>query len=224
MNEQEEMPVLFYEQEVCATLDGRKTQFRRVIKNADGAFWDHAGWYPTVDPKCIVWRTHDRSHEASMPVRCPYGQNGTRLWVKETWCPGRGLAVVASPDILMAPAGAALAPGIIYRADGYQIPAGCHWRSSTHMPRWASRIQIKVTYVTVQRIQSISEEDAEEEGFGGYHTRGAEKKGPSGGILQTRRIATMWDLMNRKKAPWEKNPWVWAISFQVLRIEKARSR
>jgi hypothetical protein len=28
--------------------------------------------------------------------------------------------------------------------------------------------------------------------------------------------AELWDKINGKRAPWEKNPWVWVVDFRVV--------
>src|SRR5947207_2828240 len=63
---------------VRALLDGRKAQTRRVIKKApSGAFLP-----------CFIrdalwrWRT---DYWPGLDFKCPYGQPGDLLWVRETW-------------------------------------------------------------------------------------------------------------------------------------------
>jgi hypothetical protein len=69
------------------------------------------------------------------------------------------------------------------------------------MPRWASRITLRVTRVGVERLQSISEEDARAEGVEPY-----------GHIFER-----LWDSINAKRGyGWDVNPWVWVVSFEVM--------
>jgi hypothetical protein len=77
---------------------------------------------------------------------------------------------------------------------------------SIHMPRWASRLTLEVTEVRVQRVQEISEEDAEAEG----RTMRDYGTGGPGYFPHT------WDAINGKRpgCSWKENPWVWCLTFR----------
>jgi hypothetical protein len=206
-----ERPILFSGPMIRALLDGIKTQTRLAAK---------VPWLPGANPQFSQarpfqnagqWRIAGGS-EMSRPFRCPYGQPGDRLWVREAWsCSARGDAYTE----------------IKYRADGQSIQYGPqYWheskrlddigkfRPSIHMPKCFSRITLAVTDVRVQRLQDISEEDAKAEGAlrmvldddGKFYEsdQGTYKCG----------FAGLWSHINGADS-WEANPWVWAISFRV---------
>ena len=85
-----ERPILFSGAMVRAILDGRKTQTRRVLKQAVGPSLSvgieeepgvaELSWLSGPGPGYDVEETIKR-------VACPYGQPGDRLWVRETWKP-----------------------------------------------------------------------------------------------------------------------------------------
>jgi hypothetical protein len=89
---------------------------------------------------------------------------------------------------------------------------------SIHMPRWASRLELQVTDVRVERLQDISEEDAREEGADLLSEDGMSGWGHTDETCPasyTRRngFRHLWDSINAKRAPWDSNPWVWVVSF-----------
>ncbi|MBZ5795935.1 hypothetical protein K8353_38040 [Burkholderia contaminans] len=96
-----------------------------------------------------------------------YGKIGDRLWVREAFMPA---PLDVAPDRPQATRW-----NVAYAAGGQSevsAPAGYNpmlynyerWTPSIHMPRWASRITLEVTGVRVERLQSISENDAIAEG------------------------------------------------------------
>ena len=190
-----EKPILFSGAMVRAILEGRKSQTRRVVKNARGANSLYAGEH---DGLWVVERFGDA---ASTMIKCPYGKPGDHLWVREMWKP-RGVGQ-----------GCATTPAI-YAAE-YTFPnvvkAMRPWKPSIFMPRWASRITLEIVEVRVQRLQDISEEDARAEGVGPLRADGRMPYG----VFASDGFADLWDSINMKRGfGWNVNPFVWAITFK----------
>lgn len=212
----QEHPILFKGEMVRAILDTRKTQTRRIIKpspnpaaglNPDyadcSAFYNHKGeavGYGFVD---------DEGRE----FKCPYGKPGDRLWVRETWA-----AIPADR-----PSGYWSNPKLIgkdywYKATDHLPDWGGKWKPSIHMPCRASRINLLVTDVRVERVQEISETDAIAEGIDVWHDM--YRCGPDSAPCWTRDAVVafgwLWDSINAARGySWESNPWVWVVEFQL---------
>lgn len=246
-----ERPIIFSGDSVRAIIDGRKTQTRRPIKDVPR----DAHTFCRVSDGWVIWcggrscgdqAEYDRFTAESYPegggIRCPYGQPGNRLWVRETWqfvdgnARHRNTAFVEGiPSARLGPA----APwkGVqdtrpitwraMYRADGpapeHKLYGNFPWNSPVYMPRWASRLLLEVTDVRVQRLQEISEQDAQAEGvpfdgtywLGGLHlVKGTLQCWPTA----SEAFARAWDVINGKRATWSSNPWVWAITFRVVHL------
>lgn len=93
------------------------------------------------------------------------------------------------------------------------------WRPSIHMPRWASRLTLEVTGVRVQRLNSISAEDATAEGVKPSDAVAVFRDGVRVPEMESTPIgafACLWDSLNAKSAPWGSNPWVWVIEFRRI--------
>lgn len=206
--EMKERPILFSGPMVRAILEGRKTQTRRVVKRQ----------YVNVDKL--------DSYTEEMQLRhCPYGVPGDRLWVRETYLYD-DCRYDRGPMPKTAPAG--WQDAFYYRADGeccQQIPecACCEldgktpWRPSIFMPRWASRITLEITDVRVQRLQDISEDDAQAEGAEHGNLAGVDVDidGAVWNGAYRRGFHRLWDHINAKRGfGWDKNPWVWALTFK----------
>lgn len=186
---------------VRAIREGRKTQMRRVVK-------------PRPDGACsMVIRDIDWlfKFQYSFNKRCPYGQPGDRLWVREAhyvWSAGYKDGTGRHID---------------YRATEPDSPCG-GWTPSIRMPRWASRILLEITNVRVERVQDISADDAMAEGIDmpigledaqGFDPRYAFKK-IWGSIYGEPHIETddEGNEIGRISFDWNANPWVWVIEFK----------
>jgi|LakMenEpi03Aug12_release.lakeMendotaPanAssembly.Ray.scaffolds.fasta_scaffold722917_1 hypothetical protein len=92
---------------------------------------------------------------------------------------------------------------------------GVKWRSSIFMPRWASRIDLEITAVRVERLQSISEADARAEGITLYNGRWWDGSWIVGGKWDTpvQAFCALFESINGPGS-WAANPWVWVVEFQ----------
>jgi len=156
-----EKSIIFNSEMVKAILTGRKTQTRKVIKPQliqprEDAYFDTYNGGPQWN-----WWSPDNKQFLTQIIKCPYGKVGERLWVRETWYDAFKKTDYDS--------------GCIYRAtqNRPELDHQWEWRSSIHMPRWASRITLEITDVRVERVQDINGEDAIKEGIP-WHQVGSE--------------------------------------------------
>lgn len=87
------------------------------------------------------------------------------------------------------------------------------WRPSIHMPRWASRINLEITNVRVERVQGISEEGAIAEGVNIADAWG--KSGDENAAIVA--FTQLWQSIYGPQL-WHDDPWVWVMEFR--RMEK----
>jgi len=89
------------------------------------------------------------------------------------------------------------------------------------MPRSAARIFIRITNVRVERLQDITEEDAEAEGCSGtlFYSNGEPQ---CYNVSPVEQYIELWDEINGKKQGyrWGDNPWVFVIEFERVEAEK----
>lgn len=201
-----ERPIIFNGDMVRALLDGRKTQTRRVIKpqptlsESTGFNWKGYAYG--------IGSNYQGTQRNFAKNQCPYGQPGDRLWVRETWShTGQGVWRVRD-------AGMAVDGNLIYRASN--DAAGVGWFPSIHMPRWASRILLEVTDVRVERLQEISEADAEAEGITASEKFPDCYMTPAGDYAAPKvAFQRLWESINGDGS-WEANPWVWVVEFRMI--------
>lgn len=226
--------MIFNGEMVRAILDGRKTQTRRIMKNQPaGDYPDTPALIRSVDGG-FQWYGH---YGESSIFNCPFGAVGDRIWVRETWgvvsheLDEDGRIQPWSPDrpatdIHEMPFGNGYYSGhAIYAADGdftwgdddgYEDGRSC-WKPSIHMPRAACRILLEITCVRVERLNNISQEDAQAEGMELTGWRPTYSDPDSGGEVWTPydNFAQLWESIYGEES-WKANPWVWVIEFKVV--------
>ncbi|HBP0200255.1 hypothetical protein FA137_06985 [Pseudomonas aeruginosa] len=239
-----ERPILFTGPMVRAIIEGRKTVTRRVMKyqphedasvtvgNYNVTVVDrHGEQQPGPEAFGAWWSDGERG------CICPHGEPGDRLWVRETWtdvnlCGAPALAYRADEDIrdLMEEPGFLDDRGA-FNYDDPRVkpyPFACwyadldqaRWRPSIHMPRWASRILLEITAVRVERLQDISDDQAEAEGVERPENitnvdvwDGAERELFNAMNQPRARFRRLWSDINGSES-WDSNPWVWCIEFK----------
>lgn len=220
------LPILFNTEMVRAILDGRKSCTRRIVKHDVEAILNspYHKEHPEVEDEQII-------SKLCIP---PY-QPGDILYVRETWCEYGDLN--DSDQIIDG------TEKYYYRADG-ENPTPYNyflvhrngndehrdfpvWHPSIHMPKEAARIWLKVTDVRVERLQEITDEQAEREGiqYDECPTGFTWKQETDMHNCYTTPIGAMqalWDSTIKKsdidRYGWDASPWVWVIEFE--RCEK----
>jgi len=216
-----ERPILFSGPMVQALLSGRKTQTRRLIKPQPLC----NGRQPLVSFNQgraeYSFGPADRNAQGLRWRRCPHGQPGDRLWVKETWRP-RGSLHPWDLDVTYAADGAVrtIKDGDFGERDWTMPKAAATGNvSPLFMPRWASRLTLEITDVRPERLNDIRDEDAEAEGIRDPSLGDTVWAGFMG-IARDRcpsktAFALLWMVLHGSDS-WRVNPWVWAITFRLM--------
>ena len=187
-------PILFNTEMVRAILDGRKDATRRIVKGfiPNDAVWGYTAFTPKGYISCRGTFA-DGYGEKFFKLPC---ESGDILYVRETWKE---------------------APKGYYYYEDWQkddIADVTKWNPSIHMPKEAARIWLKVTDVRVERLQEITEVQAQAEGCNSGLLTGA--------CTARGQFEDLWNSTIKKsdidRYGWDANPWVWVIEFE--RCEK----
>lgn len=234
-----ERPILFSGPMVCAVLNGSKTVTRRVVTKSTAKATDSMGRTPRVwstmniedarlagyPPRIIATNHETLARYVITPRHAP----GDTLWVRERM---RVISVATKlngakrPDTIR----------VRYEADGAEsgwIPYPDRLNGDPVIGkclsyggfREASRIELLVTNVCIERLHDITESEAQAEGVDwsaplsdhepdedqrevGYPAPGAS--------FALQNFRELWDRINGKRpgCSWADNPWVIATTFQ----------
>ncbi len=198
-------PILFNKQisteMVRAILDGRKTCTRRICKDANECTVPDMEFYNADKRTYAVHNFADKEQMEQLSIAertCPICP-GDILYVRETW---------------------KKAPNGYYYYEDWQkddIADVTKWKPSIHMPKEAARIWLKVTDVRVERLQEITEVQAQAEGCNSGLLTGA--------CTARGQFEDLWNSIIKKsdidRYGWDANPWAWVIEFE--RCEKPKT-
>ena len=205
--------MIFNGEMVRAILDGRKTQTRRIMKvqpepskSRPGDFWFSSKKLESMVHVSDLVPGNSPIADCHLFFQehcCPFGTVGDRIWVRETWAE----AGAGAPDLKL------------YRAN-YPEHVPTHyenvppadeirWTPSIHMPRCASRLTLEITGLRVERLASISDDDAGKEGYP------ANPEPYGGGMDKWLWFRQLWDSIYPHQS-FKHNPWVWVIEFKVV--------
>lgn len=202
---------------VQAILQGRKTQFREVMKvqPKDNQPWIIGQMIDKADRKNfgkLRWVLRDGSYSGgdNRYFSWPY-KVGDVLYVKETYQHTEVLNIHPTDDNY----------GYVYKADGqpWEDFEGWKWKSPMFMPEKAARLFIIITGLNFERLGDISEEDAKAEGielldiydfpiYKDYLGRVDGFQYPPNSFI------SLWQSINGEDS-WNANPWVWAYTFEI---------
>lgn len=197
-------PILFNGEMVRAILDGQKTQTRRPMKpqpDPRKMRWTGKRWEMAIGGQC----GHD------VPAGSPFGDAGDLLWVRETWAAAEAYDK-EMPRYIKATADQAYNFNLRlwYKSsndwdryeDSIRNSRG-KTRPSIHMPKWASRITLKVKRVWIEQLQDITPDDCRAEGV--------PRDNHDAGVRYC--FGSTWNSIYNT---WEFNPWVWCCEFEVV--------
>jgi len=107
------------------------------------------------------------------------------------------------------------ARSIVYRAgDDFDEYEGFTWRRSTTLPRWASRIDLKITNVEIHRVHQV---DTRKTGIGFRHEDDFNFYRDDYCADQARKdFIAQWNKRFGKKNHSKNNPWVYVISVRFI--------
>lgn len=168
------------------------------------------------------WWAGDTPPVEEMVAFCPIAVPGDTLYVREPW-------VTESRYDHLSPAALPPAARVWYLADGAKPDWAGRYRQARFMPRSRSRFDLLVLGVRVERLQDISAEDAVAEGVVPLPLQQGEagcwwSASPEAPELHARSpregFRKLWVSLYGDEG-WDANPWMYSLSFDVVRRIRA---
>lgn len=204
-------PILFNTEMVRANLEGRKSCTRRIVKPQQliGMLPDkckNGAPEEFLKEKKLMFKPYCDMTDAELIMtayKTPY-QTGDILYVRESVWQKTGHYLDVDGETK-----AVWCNEFKYVASDEKPETGWNYswakHPSIHMPKEAARIWLKVTDVRVERLQDMTDDDAEAEGCFDYTSTALG-------------FPDVWDSTIKKsdldRYGWDANPWVWVIEFE----------
>lgn len=194
--------VIFYDWEIQALQEGCKSSFRRIIspqpkcnqRVIEGLAHVTFGMDPSKDGS--LWYIGD-CIGPGVEIECPYGTIGQHLWAQEDYAYAKGGGVIYKADERK--------PGTRMESIAECKPGHFHWLPAHSMPWVASRFTLEITNVSVQRVLSVSNEQAIQEGV---------TLAPRGWIGNQRNVYLGRFMRLNNQTSLDPNHWLWVIEFK----------
>lgn len=228
-------PMMFNADMVQAVREGSKTVTRRVVKfsekNLYGAACVRGLWYETYDLKhppvrLIEWYVKEYLHPPYHPGEIVYVPEAWRLLEMRPYIWYKDYARVEFRD----------GEVVLFQFHSrkrtekwrkYLDKPKDKWQSPYHFPREAARLFLRIKDMRVERLQDITEAQANAEGARstfGFVTDPENEYTP---LPHTARedFQRIWDSTvrpkDRDRFGWSANPWVWVIEFERVSKKEA---
>lgn len=234
----EELPILFTPGLATKSKEQLKTETRRIMKPQPSPpptrfkWW---GWERETDKDIIHWVPETNSGKVGIfnqfDWKCPYGQPGDLLYVRENWKPlsynndiGWRIQFVDG-DIVEYPKLFEDMKDEVAFSDRFftqlrkkgidpedyteeEVIDIMPWKPNIHLPKLGSRLWLRVKEITVEQVQDIDWDGAVAEGCPGYRPTQDEP---------TMQFERLWDSINKSRGyGWKENPWVWVVKFELI--------
>jgi len=228
-----ETGILMTPENIQATIEGRKSMTRRVIKPQPPDDCGHIRvelFHPTkVNRKGEEYPGDEifgaYSDDGEWGCKCPYGQAGDFFYLKEAhyrfgyWVALEEFTKTGLRKMCFITNSRDTAFRYINNPPGnikHRRYGGIGWykRSPLFMPKKYARHWYEITGIRAERLQDISIKDCLAEGVE-YMPNGK----PREQLLSASHIvfADYWDSINAARGySWESNPWVWPISYKAV--------
>lgn len=217
-------PMLMSGESVRRIFNEQKTETRRFVRrNYAGRVQLGGKQWHIDDPNAIL--------------ACPYGEPGDLVWVRETFQPlviDGATGPSGEVDWTMADYATGKGYEIHYPATediieyldmNDELSRAC--KPSIHMPRWASRLTLRISSVTVEKLHDITDEGILAEGVRmmtdaeGHLLVPISSKHCPTDYKETETMiralmAALWDNLNDQRAPWKSNPPVYVIKWDRM--------
>lgn len=218
-----EYPLLMTASNVLALLENRKDQTRRLpsVSNCliDGKI--NRKLFPELDfnsPAVFIDDGPSPAGNSGPYLHVPRKNGQTMHRVYPVYAPGDKVWIKESHKFNGTMGG----PRCTYRADGVEqwfehapetsptwLADDNHWRPSVFLPKWAARIARVVADIRIQRLQDITESDAQAEGVAASEL--VEMK--DGSPCYTTPYQLLWNQINGTDS-WDNNPVVIVIEMK----------
>ncbi|MFE2861601.1 hypothetical protein [Sphingobacterium multivorum] len=209
-------PILFSTPMVCALVENRKNQTRRLIRGIQSD--DDA--FKTIMTKRRLWDSTKEIAPGPVETNAVFiNKNGEEYKIKSKYQVGDILWVRESFAELKNGHNEVFNE---YKANGVSNNSDYgtwSWKPSIHMPKEAARIFLEVTLVRVERLRDLFHIDARDEGvkfieannsrlYYNYLTLDY-------GCNELFSFMTLWQSIHGIES-WEENPWVWVYGFKKI--------